>query len=190
MKENKFIKRILIALTFALAVTVIAPTTDLAEVQAATKKVTGAANWKKAPSVKIKKTYKVTSKNQKGTYVKFKAPKAGKYVVTIYNVNSIGAKASDYDSHLANFYIRKPYNSDYLTLAKVKTQGGKSDVLFMATPDSYNAHYKGVKVTTKTYLQKRTATLTLKKGETIYVNMNYYTGKKCRCTYNLKINRK
>ena len=134
MKENNFIKRVLIALTFALAVAVIAPTTGPVEVQAATKKVTGAANWKKSPSVKIKKTYKVTSKNKKGTYVKFKAPKAGKYVVTIYNVNSIGAKASDNDSNLANFYIRKPYSGDYLSLTKVKTQGGKSDVLFMATP--------------------------------------------------------
>lgn len=189
MKKNNFIKRVLVALTFAVAVAVMIPATGSVEAQAA-KKVTGHANWKKAPTVKINQTYKVTSKNKNGTFVKFKAPKAGKYVVTISNINSIGVKASDVDHNLANFYIKKQSSGDYLSWVKVKTQGGKTDWLRMATPDSYNDYYKGTKVKVSTYLNKRTATLTLKKGETIYVNMSYFTGKKSRCTYNLKIKRK
>lgn len=189
MKKNNFIKRALVALTFAVAVAVMIPAAGSVEAQAATK-VTAQANWKKAPTVKINKTYKVTSKNINGTYVKFKAPKAGKYVVTIYNMNSLGAKASDVDHNLANFYIKKKTSSNYLSWIDVKTQGGKTYLLHMATPDSYNDYYKGTKVTLDTYLNKRTATLTLKKGEIIYVNMSYFTGNKCRCTYNLKIKRK
>lgn len=193
MKKSNFFKRALVAITFALAVSVLALGANPVEANAATKKVTGHANYKKAPKVKVNKTYKVTSKNKNGTFVKFTAPKAGKYQIQIYNMNSLGATAAETDLNLANFYIRKAPTSAYSTflpILKVKTEGGKTDCLRMATPDSYNNHYKDEKVTTATYLQKRTATLSLKKGETIYVNMSYFTGTKNRCTYNLKIKRK
>lgn len=194
MKKNNFVKRTLLAATFALAVAVLVPSAGQVEANAAPKKVTGHANYKKAPKIKLNKTYTVTSKSKNGTYVKFTASKAGKYQVSISNLRSYKSKSVDTDMELANFYIRKAPTSSYsswLPSINVKTQGGKSDVLFVGTPASYNAHYKGKPAKTFGYYpQKRTATFSMKKGETIYVNMHFFTGKKNRCTYNLQIKRK
>ncbi len=189
MKKNNFIKQALVALTFAVAVAVMIPAVNSVEAQAA-KKITAKANFKKAPKAKLKTTYKVISKSKKGTYVKFTAPKTGKYVITISNLNYVNPKANA--EGLANFYIRKKYSSsNSLSLENVKTQGGKSYCLFMATPYRYNRVYKDQKVTTGTYLKKRTGTISLKAGETIYVNMSIFTGhKKYYCSYNLKITKK
>ncbi len=103
MKKNNFIKQALVALTFAVAVAVMVPAAGSVEAQAA-KKITAKANYKKAPSAQLKKSYKVVSKSKTGTYVKFTAPKAGKYVVTISNVNYVNPKSNA--TGLANFYIR------------------------------------------------------------------------------------
>lgn len=187
MKKENIFRRIALALSFALALTLLTPAVAPTTVSAATRKVTGNTNYKKAPAVKVGTT-KVTCKKQ-DTYVKFTAPKAATYQISIYNITTLNKPSSYTDYNLANFYIRQKNSSgSYLSSMKVKTQGGKTDWLRMATPTSYERFYKGTKVKVSTYLQKRTVTLKLKKGQVIYVNNNYFTGGKS--TYYLQIKKK
>ncbi len=190
MKRNNFIKRALVALTFALAVAVLTPAAGSVDAQAATKK-TANKNYKKAPAIKVNKTYKITSKTKGGnTYVKFTAPKSANYVFTIYDVKNYKPSAGYDGRDLSNFYIRKKSSySNYLSLQYVKTQGGKATCLFMATPQWYSK-YPVKKPTINSYLKKRTATLKLNKGETVYVNMYGFTGTNSQCTYMLKVKKK
>ncbi|MBQ8528003.1 MAG: hypothetical protein IJ429_05950 [Lachnospiraceae bacterium] len=193
MKKTNFIKRALVAATFALAVAVLVPATGTVDAQAAPKKVTANKNYKKAPSIKINKTYKVTSKTKGGkTFVKFKAPKTGTYVFTISNVKTYKPSKNDDGRDLANFYIKKMVGSSsykYLGMQQVKTQGGKATCINMCTPGWYKK-YPVKKAKTGSNLQKRTATIKIKKNEVVYVNMSYYTGKDCKCTYELKVKKK
>ena len=189
MKKHNFIKRALVALTFAVAVAVMVPAAGSVEAQAATKK-TANKNWKKAPSIKLNKTYKVTSKTKGGdTYVKFKATKTANYVFTIYDMKAYKPVAGCDGCHIGRFYIRKPNSRGFLEYQLVKTQGGKTKTLHMATPKMYKQspdpkNQKG------SFLQKRTATLKIKAGETIYIHMSNFTCPNKKCTYMLKVKKK
>lgn len=187
MKKENIFRRIALALSFALALTLLTPAVAPTTVSAATRKVTGNTNYKKAPAVKVGTT-KVTCKKQ-NTYVKFTAPKAATYQISIYNITSLNKPSSYQDYGHANFYIRqKSSSSSTPSRMKVKTQGGKTDWLRMASPACYDSFYKGSKVTVDSSLKKRTVTLKMKKGQVIYVNNGHYTAGKS--TYYLQIKKK
>lgn len=145
----------------------------------AAKKVSANPNYKKAPQVKMGTTKVVAKKND--SYVKFKAPAAGTYKITISNISSLEKKGSDIN--LGNFYIGKS-NSYGVISETVKTQGGKNNCLFTATKYSYDHFYKNKPVTSNLYLASRYGQIKLKAGEDIYMQY-YFTGKSC--TYTLKI---
>lgn len=183
MKRTKGIKKLLMALALVLCVAAFVPATASVQAEAKTKNVTSNKNYKKAPALKLGTTYKVTEKVNH-SMVKFTAPKNGTYKVTISNIASYPKVKSGEDHDLGNLYIRKMEYGKYLYSQTVKTQGGKYSCLFTATKDSYNRFYKGQKVTTGTYLASRYGKISLKKGETIYMDY-FYTGGKC--TYTMKI---
>ncbi len=184
MKKNTFIKGLAMALTCALAITAFTPAISPVTAEAATRKVTASKSWKKAKTVKTGTTI-VTSNNKSGKrYIKFKAPKAGKYVFTVYDIKSSGKNEIGY-GHIGF----KTISNNYLFGKNVKTKGGKDAYLRLATKYSYNRFEKGQKVTTHSYLYKRTGTVTLKKGQTIYLE-SFFSGNKTKYTYKLNIKRK
>ena len=148
--------------------------------QAAAKKVSATTNYKKAPKLKTG-TNKVTARKN-NSYVKFTAPKNGTYTFTISNIATINGKYPD--TNLGNLYIEKQ-NGSYLSTQTVKTNGGKSSVLWTATKESYERFHKTKKPTSSTYLATRYGKLKLKKGETVYLEY-YYTGGKCTYTLTVK----
>ena len=76
---------------------------------------------------------------------------------------------------------------------QVKTQGGKTYSLYLATSASYKDYYKaaqkGKDVTTTMELASRYAQLKLAKGQTILMDY-YHTGNKGKCSYTLTITKK
>ena len=185
MKSTKGIKKLLMALALVLCVAAFVPATASVQAEAKTKTVTANKKQKKAPALKLGKTYKVNSKNN--TLVKFTAPKTGTYKVTISNIATSPKVKSGADYELGNLFIQKKSSSGrYLISQTVKTQGGKYSNLKMATKDSYNHNYKGKKVTVNTYLASRYGKIKLEKGETIYMEY-YYTGIGGKCTYTMKV---
>ncbi len=192
MKKNNFIKRALIALTFAMAVAVMVPAVGSVEAQAA-KKVTAQKNWKKAKAVKIGTTVVTVKKLPKNVthqdaYIKFKAPKAGKYVITVSSLKIKGEKPAN-SVACGGYYIEKlPSGESMLLAQRVKTEGGKAITLPIGTKEMYKYSVEEGMPKVEQYLTKRSATITLKKGETIWLVM--YLSSPKQYTYNLKIKRK
>lgn len=187
--KKSFIKRSLVALTFALAVAVMIPAAGSVEAQAA-KKVTTQKNYKKAKAVKTGTTVVTVKKRSRknyyqDNYVKFKAPKTGTYVFTVSSFKENGKK-SDF-SGCGGLTISKLSNN-YPMALDVKTQGGKTRYLNVGTKQMYQFSVKNGEKKVDQYLTKRTATLKLKKGETVYLDMFFTTSK--MYTYQLNIKRK
>ena len=188
MKSKKGIKKLLMALALVLCVAAFVPATASVQAEAKTKSIKANTNYeknyKKSPAVKLGVTYKVSSKKNRSA-VKFTAPKAGTYKVTISNVASAPKAKDGVDIMHCNAYINKPaYSGRYLFPERVITQGGKSSVLWITTNYCYNKYYKGKKVKTSSYLASRYGKIKLKKGETIYISFSCTSKKN---TYNLKV---
>ena len=132
---------------------------------------------KKAATVK-KGSYRLTFKNGEG-YLKFKAPKAGKYSFTFSNVRKNSFGASSYVSLMKV----SPYSSSYITFTKGSTYGGKTDTLWLSVNGASFSNYK------KIYrpIAKRTATLKLNKNEVLYF---YFYASSGKTTSNLVIKKK
>lgn len=173
MKKTNFVRKALIGAAFALAAALLVPAAGSTEVQAAPKKVTAKSTWKKAPAVKANKTYKVTSKAEslEDAFVKFKAPKKGTYVITVSNYTVKGS----IKAKIGGFMVYKKMGSRVNPQSfKVKTEGGKSIGMNLCTKEytqssvlqKENMKQKLV----KRHLTKRTATVTLKKNQTIWIN--------------------
>lgn len=162
--------------------------------QAKPASVDAAGKAKKAPELEAKKTYVVTqSKNY--CYVKFTAPKEGTYRITVSDIKTTNGSSPDYQ--LGLFYVRV-YKKSATTESRpyslqVKTQGGKAYSLYMATSASYKDYVKktlkGKDPKTTTSLSSRYAQLKLKKGQSILMNY-YHTGKKGKCSYQIRIEKK
>lgn len=188
MKSKKGIKKLLMALALVLCVAAFVPATASVQAEAKTKSIKANTNYeknyKKSPAVKLGVTYKVSSQKKRSA-VKFTAPKAGTYKVTISNVASAPKAKDGVDIMYGTAHINKPSSSGrYLFLEKIKTQGGKSYSLCMTTNYCYNKSGKGKKVEIYSSLASRYGKIKLKKGETIYISFSCTSKKN---TYNLKI---
>lgn len=141
-------------------------------------------------------------------FIKFKAPKAGTYQFTISNLARKGndkgyTKIALVCPHPECKYLEIPQNVDPLTYTagevvfwtgagsansiwpdkylKVKTKGGKSSTLCLAT--EIHSHEEIMK---EAYLTSRTATVKLSKGQVVYMGFRNYTTNTCT----LKIKKK
>lgn len=177
----KRIKKLVAAcLVMVMAICTVATTATDVQAAAAKKAVT---NYKKAPTVKLGKKFTVTAKttNKKYlAYVKFKAPKAGTYKVTIGNVHSKGLSSAK-EIGYGTAYIGR--SASYgPSMETVKTQYGKSSSLSLCTKYCASSGKKDV----YSYLPSRYGKIKLKKGEVIYIYMSLSATKKTWC-YDLKI---
>jgi hypothetical protein len=176
----KRITALALALVIALSVMVVANPSD-AEA-ASTKKVTAVTNYKKAPAIKTGTT-KVTYKKKEG-YVKFTASKKGTYVITFSGLATVPATKEDITYGFSDIYKKNSYG--YLESVKVKTNKNKKTwSLYLTTKFCWNNFDKEDGYGASNSLYSRTATLTLKKGETIYI-YNYATSAKHTLNINIK----
>lgn len=187
----KLFKKCIVALLVIASVFCVAPMFNNT-VEAATKKVStkydyeklkNQKNYKKIPEVKKGKTI-VTMKKQ-DSYVKFTAKKTAKYNIKISNVKK--PNASLVNGYIS-FYKLKTTSSGYkyFDRQKVKTYGGKTYSLELANKN----FLKGWKNSGKKiyyYKSDRTATIKLKKGESIYFGGYFAGGKSNKTTYTVKI---
>lgn len=179
MKKTNFIKHALVAATFALAVAVFAPATGSVDAQAAAKKVTAGTSFYKAKTVKsgtTTVTVKKCSKKQfHDSYVKYIAPKTGYYVFTLSDFKTKGVKASkDVATGYFSLYKNDGYGRDR---QKVKTEGGKASFLSICTKAAAkDSFYKMLNAESKKadrHFVKRSATIKLKKGQTVWIHVFY-----------------
>lgn len=185
MKSNS--KNLIKAVAISIIAILLAlySTTVTVEAAKTTNVSVGYSNWRTAKSVKIGDNKVTTAKGnfnkQYATpFVRFKAPKNGKYKFTFTNLSSpkssraLGS-CSIYKSN-GDELITASFPSNNLTL---KTEGGKVMSLFLTTRQS---PYESGSLKYRP-LTKRTTTLNLKKGEIIYISNNMLY----KSTYKLNI---
>lgn len=180
MKKNNFIKKALVALTFAVAVAVMVPAAGSVEAQAA-KKVTANAQYQKAPTVKTGTTTVTSKKNKVSTakWVKFKAPKTGTYKFTVSNFKP----ADETNCGHFNFYTNP---ASYDRLENLKTEGGRNDNFSIASK-KFMAYYKPGDTKKKDrYRTSRSVTINMTKGQVVYMRLYYTTGDKYTYSLNIK----
>ena len=98
--------------------------------------------------------------------ISFKAPLAGKYTFTYNTLRTVGADSFDYN--LGYVLFASKANMEFVTIKSyrktIKTKGGSAKSLRLASPD---AATNGK--TISDWLKERSAVLTLKKNETVYL---------------------
>ncbi len=178
-KTMKKLACLALAFVMALSIIVVASPSDASA--ASVKKVTATKSYKKAPALKTGNNKVTMPKNW--YYVKYKAPKKGTYVFTFTNIQSTNANK---ENGFGAINLMK-WNGNYMQYTKVKTNGGKKcDTLWICTNRNWkNGVKERFKDPTTDYTYKRTATITLKKGETIYIT-GCYSGNKTK--YNFMVN--
>ncbi len=109
-------------------------------------------------------------------YVKFVAPKAGKYKFTFSNMAPYKTTSTNiYESGYWYLMTINGSKNQYVWQQKVPTKAGKSYALKVATPARYNRLDKGNTITTDTYLPTRSGTIRLKKGQLVYLYFSLST---------------
>lgn len=146
------------------------------------KTLAATVKYKKAKRVKTgTTTVKVTTNGSSLGYVKFTAPKKGKYTFTVWGLVTFGAKVNGKD--IQNGYVEICKVDKYGAYPlKVKTQFGRSYTLHLCTKDAWDVLPRASSVYDS--LVRRSTTVTLKKGETVYI-ASYFTAKKA--AYKLKV---
>lgn len=189
MKKNFL--RGLVAVMLALVLCTQMATPITTEAASKKKKVTASTsdNTEKMPSVK-KGTTTVKVSNKKNSYYKFTAKKAGTYVLTVSNVKGV-----DDSDDTAYGYIAVGVKKDG-TLSFIgtdyATEGGTRNVFNLCSKTYYNQYMTDSSVDlVEQYLTKRTVTIKLKKGQTIYIcnDFNFMSGSG-KIKYTLKIKMK
>lgn len=117
-----------------------------------------------------KMTVKVPKKGS--GYLKFTAPANKVYSFTFSNI-----KNSGYNCGHINLMTRYGKNLTSITTNKIGTKGGQSYSLYVATKNSKYGQ------TAYRYLKKRTGSIFLQKGQTVYI----YISMVKKCSMNLKI---
>ena len=167
MKKRKFTKvfALLLAMVMVLALPVEA---------SAAAKVTAVTKETKAKAVKKGKTVvtlpKATKKSSTYSYVKFKAPATKTYKITLGNLRKRGrSSASDILATHSSLYKNGYYGLDRVT---IKLNKKKTDVMYICSAYSWSISKSYTKkITANTFLPSRTASVKLKKGETLYIGM-------------------
>ena len=169
---KQMLKRLaVVVLAFAVAVGVFTP----AQAQAA-KKIKAVYGEDNAKAVKKGKTYIVTSKQYfsgKGlTYIKFTAPKTGKYKFIFSGLTKHGEKTEEC---IMNGCVSLKAYDDYGYLSPIKLDFGKGqtgDTLYICSEYSGTIGDKDEKDMYE-YLPGRFAALKLTKGTTVYIAFNF-----------------
>lgn len=177
-------RRMMAAVLVVLMLTQISiPLTSLA----ATKTVTASTSksTKKIPSV-TKGTTKVTVKDGKASYFKFKATRAGTYTFTIS-----GLSGSSEKNDRINGCMAVGSSPASLFEKEYRTEGGKTTVYNLCSKAFYSSYYKYASLGEKVnrYLTSRTITIKMEKGQTLYF-YNYFLASSSKIRYTLKIKMK
>lgn len=121
---------------------------------------------KKSTTVKKGTTTIVMPTNGKG-YLKFKATKKKKYTFTLSGLRpgKTGTYANGY------FYVMRKYGSGkYISMDRMKTQGGKSSALYLSNKNPKPP------ITSGSFLTSRSGKIKLKKNEVVYLYFSFWTG--------------
>ena len=151
------------------------------------KTVSTVTNYKKAKKVKTGTTVVRTTSRRGGKYgyVKFTAPKKGKYVFTVGSLKTSAPRSAG-GKDIRNGYVEICKADRYgVAPIKLRTQYGKSYSMYVCTQDSWDV--SGRKGSPYDSLTSRSMTASMKKGQTLYVRA-WFTAEKA--TYSLKIKRK
>lgn len=179
IKRKKSTLLVCLGLVMALVLTTLVPDTSM-EVQAA-KKVTSNYKYKKAPAVKTgttivtAKPYKKSNDSKKNmsavSWVKFTAPKTGTYQFTFSDyVVKANQNEKFFGAITMHTGISRSADSSYpKKYLSVKTTGGKTYTLYMCSPSAYVKPAKAEKYDS---LSSRTATVKLKKGQIVFMELN------------------
>ena len=162
-----------IALLMMLAMILAATSTTFAATSKTVKKKDFSTSTKvlEKSATKVKKgTTKLVIKKGQG-YIKFVAPKTKKYSFTFSNVTTKKRNNNGFVSFQKPDADSPEYSFHY----KVKTKGGKTETLWLSV--------NGNKFSKKSHPQlidrpiaSRTGTVSLKKGEVIYMYLYFSTG--------------
>ena len=134
----------------------------------------------------VKKAAKTVKKGKmtlsvRSGYIKFKAPKAGTYSFAFSDIKAIGDSGAEVTGY-AEFYDRNAYE---IKDSKVRTTGGKKASLYLCSA-AYTTSTKGI--VKERYLKSRTGKIKLKKGQVIYIYMDFDSENAKKGVYvNLKI---
>ena len=163
---QKKIKAPVMALMFML-VTALCVSANAPVVQART--VTAGKSVKKAKAVKKgKTTVRFANHNMKGGYVKFKAPKTGKYVFICSDLKtSKRDRQTGYDTGTVTF-AAGPKKWGNIYQKYLKSEFGKTMYAELATADCMNhlPEYRGSR-----YRTVRSLTAKIKKGQVYYIHI-------------------
>lgn len=114
-----------------------------------------------------KGTYLVKpAKNRKGGFMRFVAPATKQYTFTFSHY----ATNKSYCNGYAYIMVRSSYSADYYTIAKVKTQGGKTTSLYLNNRSNTTG-----KLVSR-FISSRYGKIKLTKGQTVYIYLNYTDG--------------
>ena len=143
----------------------------------AAAKVTASSNKiGKAKKVKIGTTYVTVKKSSaydsKDRYLKFAAPKSGRYKITFSNIKSVPGKKKDFNCGSIAISKILYKTSKEPSSVKIKTKGGSTYFLYVCSK-FMNSLNKDKKIDKYSYLPSRTASISLKKGETIWIQMSF-----------------
>jgi len=121
-------------------------------------------------------------------FLKFKAPKKGKYTLKFYNVRTVSRKSIDVDQKIGVDLYAMSKDLDKLILpdSKVSTKGSKDQSWGFIGTKEYVSEMKDMetdkKVSKRTYTS-RSFSLKMKKGEMLYVKIS----SDAACTFKVKI---
>ena len=167
LKKRSILLLLVVALMALTSITASAASVKTVKKQKFTTKKSVA--YKKAITIKTGTT---KLRAQQG-FVRFVAPKAGKYKFTFsgmlpYKSTSSSRLNSGY------WYIMTTYGTknQYIGQVQVPTKAGKSSALWVATKARYNEIDKGNKITTSTCLPTRSGTIKLEKKQPVYLYFN------------------
>ena len=194
MKRGRAFLRLLLALMVLASLCAVPRTVQAAKAKDITAKTE--KKYKKAPKLKKGRLYRVIqSKNNR--VVRFVAPEKGTYVITAAGLRSIGnGKKKKTDTGYGWLYVSRG-SAAGLIPRKIATEGGKGTSLCLITYAGYQKLPEAArsKLTAGSWLKKRTATLNLKKKETVYLQMNFRNRKDLKkntgkCFYKVIIQKK
>ncbi len=137
-------------------------------------------------TAKIKKTARtvkrgtMTVKVKKSGYLKFTAPSKKSYSFTVSNQKPTTGKSTDYRNGFG--YISDGMKKNTTNL-KFSTKGGKTTTLWFRSPYRTN-EVRPTNITSGSFLPTRTAKLTLKKGQIVY--LYYYVSNPSKFTLKIK----
>lgn len=176
MKKSRIILALLASVTLALAVPALASAKTVTVKNG--KFTTVTAEIKKTARTVKRGTMTVKIKNT--GFLKFKAPSKKKYSFTVSKLQPTTGKSTDYRNGYA--YIMTPVDNKYSRSQNFTTQGGKTSTLWYRCPYR-SGETRPSTITSGSFIPTRTAKLTLKKGQTVY--LYFSIGSPSR--FNLKI---